>query len=558
MNLIRMCTRVAILIGTLLTASLFSGCAGHVPKPEKTASASSAYQYYSLGTIAMTAGDYASAAAAFENALRLDPASSEIRFSLAECYFTMHQLDRAIAVASVLQPQDARALELLGKYYRYGNREEQAGDVYRRLVTIDTANAEAYWYLSRLALRRGNAPEAAADLIRAARLRGDSRLYAEAGDLYGRAGQLEEAAHAFEESIRRDSTVANRNAFLGLAQTYESLGRGDDARAVYRRAIERVPPDPMPRRLLIDHFLFHEQPDSAIAEIQQLLAMDPTAQREKIRLGILWYNTDRQEKAESLFTSLQNDSVPYIPLYYLGRIAFDKRNYPKAKDYFRQAVALEDTIPDAWVQLGNTLLSQDSLAAAVSLGEKAAGIVSDPRPLWYFLGVAYSRHERYDSAVVWFERTLAQDSSDTRVRFALASSLERGGQFDRAAAAFNELLLREPENAPALNYLGYMYADSGVHLDESLRLIQKAVEREPENGAYLDSYGWVLFRLKRYPEAEAQLRKALNTLQSDATLHDHLGDILAAQGKHEDATQEWRRALEIDPENQELKTKLGQ
>jgi tetratricopeptide (TPR) repeat protein len=557
------CRFVAVVVAV---AVLAGGCAGPKPKVGSPAGVPGqdpridlvAYQYFSIGTMAYSEGDYQSATAAFEHALRLDPESAQIRFSLAQCYVRVSQLDRAIAVASAIQPQDGQTLQLLGDCYRATQRYDQALETYRLLIARDTTNAEAYWYLHRLALNQGYVDEAVRSLASAARLRGDSRLYVELGELCGRVGKFGDAAHAFEESLRRDSTAANRAAYAGLAQAHESQGHADDARRTLRRALQVMPVDVTLHKLLTNHFLVHEQFDSAVVVVQQILILSPNDAGERLRLGMLWYNTNRQEKADSLFTQLKNDSVPYIPLLYLGRIAFDRREYDKAKGYFREAISANDTIPDAWVFLANTLLYEDSLEAAVATGQKAATKVRDTRQIWYFVGRAYARYERYDSAIVWFARAYAQDSTDTRVQFALASSLERAGRFDSAAAVFNDLLSHEPDNASALNYLGYMYADSGIRLHESLSLIERALKQEPENGAYLDSFGWVLFRLGRFAEAEEQLLKALNNLKADSTLYEHLGDILAAQGRREEAKEQWREALKLKPNDPALKSKLGE
>jgi len=87
-------------------------------------------------------------------------------------------------------------------------------------------------------------------------------------------------------------------------------------------------------------------------------------------------------------------------------------------------------------------------------------------------------------------------------------------------------------------------------------MIQKALEKQPENGAYLDSYAWALFRLGKLKEAETQIRKALKTRIKDAVIYEHLGDILDASGKKEEAKTEWKKALELDPQNEKVKQKL--
>lgn len=516
-----------------------------------------AYQYFSIGTMAFSDGDYKSAADAFERAMRFDPESAQIRLSLAQCYVRMHQVDRAVGVLSAIPSPDVETLEFLADCYRAAQSFGKALETYRRVVVLDTANAEAYWYLYRLALDQGNMDEAIKSLTRAAQLRGDDRLYVELGELCGRAARFDDARHAFEESLMRDSTPANRGGYIGLAQSYESLGRTEEARQTFRRALQVMPQDVTVRKLLINHFLLREQLDSAVNAVQEILTVAPGDTGEKLRLGMLWYNTNHQERADSLFSQMKDDSLPYVPLLYLGRIAFDRREYSKAKGYFRRAISFDDTIPDAWVFLANTLLNEDS-SSAVATGQKALGRVREKRDILYFLGRAYAKNERYDSAAVWFGEAYAQDSTDTRVQFALASTLERGKHFDSAAALFHDLLRQEPDNASALNYLGYMYADSGINLDESLQLIQRAVKQEPENGAYLDSFGWVLYRLGRFQEAEEQLRKALNYLKADTTLYEHLGDILAAQGHRDEAKQQWREALKLKPNDPGLKSKLGE
>ena len=120
---------------------------------------------------------------------------------------------------------------------------------------------------------------------------------------------------------------------------------------------------------------------------------------------------------------------------------------------------------------------------------------------------------------------------------------ERMKNYTEAEEEFRKALAINPDNASALNYLGYMLADRGVRLEEARDLIAKAVERDPKNYAYLDSLGWVLFRLNRLPEAEAKLREALELASRDATVHDHLGDVYFHEGKIREAIAQWQSSL---------------
>ena len=146
--------------------------------------------------------------------------------------------------------------------------------------------------------------------------------------------------------------------------------------------------------------------------------------------------------------------------------------------------------------------------------------------------------------------TVLERFPDNRqLRFARAAALERLGRSDDAAAIFRGLLEQEPDDAEAANYLGYMWADLGIHLDEALPLIRHAVELEPDNPAYLDSLGWVQFRLGHLDEAERWLRQAVDGSPSDGTVLAHLGEVLAALSKTAEARKSLERALTLSPEN---------
>jgi tetratricopeptide (TPR) repeat protein len=145
---------------------------------------------------------------------------------------------------------------------------------------------------------------------------------------------------------------------------------------------------------------------------------------------------------------------------------------------------------------------------------------------------------------------------DTRILFALGSAYERAGDFDRGVATLERLLRIDSTHSGTLNYLGYMLADKGIRLEESLEMIQKALTYEPENGAYLDSYGWVLYRLGELREAEIQIKRALEVTGDDPIIHEHLGDIYNASGETQKAIEAWEQALELDQDNEKLREKL--
>jgi tetratricopeptide (TPR) repeat protein len=142
--------------------------------------------------------------------------------------------------------------------------------------------------------------------------------------------------------------------------------------------------------------------------------------------------------------------------------------------------------------------------------------------------------------------------------FLLGAAYERSGRREEAVRVFRGLLEREPQNAPALNYLGYMLAERGESLAEALELVRRAVALDPDNGAYLDSLGWAHYQRGEFDEARRYLERAAGLVPDDATVVEHLGDLYFALGEVERARDLYRRALDLNGENDaELRRKLA-
>jgi len=158
----------------------------------------------------------------------------------------------------------------------------------------------------------------------------------------------------------------------------------------------------------------------------------------------------------------------------------------------------------------------------------------------------------YEKAKNFTEMGKVLDSAETlsisseekqTLAFRRGAMYERMKNYQAAEAEFRKVLSLNPDNDAALNYLGFMLADRNVRLDEARDMIVKALAREPNSGAYLDSLGWVYFRQNKLPEAEDKLREALQYMSRDPTVHDHLGEVYFREGKVREAIQQWQNSL---------------
>jgi tetratricopeptide (TPR) repeat protein len=141
---------------------------------------------------------------------------------------------------------------------------------------------------------------------------------------------------------------------------------------------------------------------------------------------------------------------------------------------------------------------------------------------------------------------------DTPTLYALADIYRDAGRGMDAEQALRQVLVIEPTNPNALNYLGYLLAMRGDKLDEAVQLVRKALEAEPDNGAYLDSLGWALFKRGDLAEAQKYLGEAADRMPGNSEVQDHLGDVFARQGRLDEAIAAWTRALEGDASDVDL------
>jgi predicted Zn-dependent protease len=174
---------------------------------------------------------------------------------------------------------------------------------------------------------------------------------------------------------------------------------------------------------------------------------------------------------------------------------------------------------------------------------------------------AYVQAEDHAAAIALIKAAITARPEDLDLQFQLGSLQERAGDGKAAEETFTALLKKDPEHAPSLNYLGYMWAEGGKNLERAHEMLVRAVGKEPRNGAYVDSLGWVYFRLGNLDLAEKYLTDAVNLMPRDATVHEHLGDVLAKRGDMERALRSYHTALSLDPdakEGEKIKAKIAE
>lgn len=526
---------IFLLITAILPGIFIAGCGGKSHTAVLTEESMSGraqtisgpgYNHFVNANLFELFGIYAEAGSEYRNALKYFPESATIRTDYARLLFRMSEFSAALEQALLVEPKTSDICLLIGDCYRLTGQMQAAVKYYRRAVELDADNINAYWYLAGHYRQTEQPDSAIAVYYELARLSDTYRIWHELGILLGRANRLPEALDAFGRAIEIKPDSGNINAYIGLATTYDAMDSLGRAEEVYRQAIELAPDEVRIYRQMLDMYMNREDLEKSLRTSEKLISLVPSDWEAQRRHGMLLLSDEQFEKADSLFKSrIEFGDDHILNFYYRGIIALEEERFDEAAKFFGKVTQREPAFVDGWLNLG----------------------------------FAYARQENYENAIDCYRSGLqsaAEHEDSVRLTFALATSLERNGRFYEAVDTFKELLERESDHAPALNYLGYMLADRGEQLLYALDLIERALEISPDNGAYIDSYAWVHYKLGNYELALAELKKAVDLLSDDAVIYEHLGDVYKAMGNRAEAERFYRQALEIDPDSVNIEEKL--
>ena len=170
---------------------------------------------------------------------------------------------------------------------------------------------------------------------------------------------------------------------------------------------------------------------------------------------------------------------------------------------------------------------------------------------YLYLAVTYLHKKDYAKAEAVLRDALSRFENDDDLNFNLAIALDKTKRFDEMVQYLKRAIEINPKHADALNYLGYSYAERGIHLDEAYLLVTRALEIKPDNGYIMDSLGWVYFKSGKYDEALKTLLRAAEIVKDDPTVLEHIGDVYNALGFKEEAKEYWTRSVEFQKKGED-------
>ena len=556
-----------------------------------------------LSDIYMQAGKTREAVLEAEEAIKNNPDDLSSRRILGRIYSRMigdpqtktmneEMLKKAIEQFNKVTQKDPKDVESwlsLGKLYKLSQNSVESEKAYKQALTLEANNEDALTGLALVYSDLGDTARATELLRKVAEKNPSMRTLEALSSAYEQMREYGLAAEILKKALglRPDSPEIKR----ALATNLLLADQADESLKLFK---ELVAEDPKDVGALLRISQIHRQKrDYAKAweAAKSAREVDPNNLEIRYNEVTLYEAEGKLSEAiaamkEIIGPSPRRSVSPgergnrIILLERLG-VLYRQNDQPKlAVETFKQIGELDpDSAPRAAAQVVDTYRQARDLAKALEESDAAVRKYPNDRMLKMVRANVLSEAGKYDQALTEL-KTLLDGTSDREIHLTMAqvyekqknlaemaksvdaaeklseskeekegiyftrgAMLEKQKNFEGAEREFRKVIEVNPNNASALNYLGYMFADRNVKLTEAHQMITKALDIDPNNGAYLDSLGWVLYRMDKLADAEKNLKLAIERTGKDPTVYDHLGDVQFKQGKVKEAIAQWQQSL---------------
>jgi tetratricopeptide (TPR) repeat protein len=554
-------------LGCLLAIGLLllTGCAGPRKlgsRPEaKKQPDQRAVDLFIDGVLYDNDQNFGAALLSYNEALLYDWKSPAIYRNIAKDYILMGKEESAFLILKRALNLDSKDVEVRGMIARLlaqqGNLRAAERE-YRTILSLDSTSMEAYYQLALLHLRKSEPQKAIGMYLQILRhsKEFDPRIYLGLSELYMDQKQYSEAESVYRKLINIDSTEAL--GYYGLGTVRAAMKDSTGAESNFIRALELKPGMNEARERLGELYSDGRNWDKALALFRQGIAVDSSEVSNWLSIGDLFRQQGDSARAIESYRAVQ-ERFPkhWQPSLSLGRMLMDAGKSREAFDQFKRVVELSPRNFWGLLMGGISLVHQDSLAASLSWLENALELNPEDALGNYYLGTVLSQLNRPEEAVPHLRTALKARANWVSAIVALAGAYESMKAYPVADSLFTAAIKLDSTNALVLNNYGYSLSVRGVRLDEAAGMARKAIGKDPENGAYQDTMGWILFRMGEYGKARPYLEKAFKLRENSADVIEHLGDLYDKLQMKEEAKRMWEKALELNKDNEGIQIKLG-
>lgn len=491
---------------------------------------------YTLAETFLELDDESNALYYAEQAVDKEGSNKWYRIKLAEVYRELGRSDDSIAQLEEslkITPGDVDLLYTIARIHGLSGNYEQANETYNRIINYTGSNLQVLYHKYQNFSMMGDDERAIRQLEEILELdSNDLRAMKQLGKAYMEQGDTEKAIQTLKEAIRLNPD--DGEILSSLSNLYISEERWEDATQLLSGMIRNPAVELFTKTELVRFFYgrLRNSPDNeqlrqATGELVELLLEEEPEEGYVHSVAASYYNltgdTDRAlEHLESTNTYLPGNE-------------------------------------GAWRQRLQILLSTGRYEEVIEVGSKADEAIPDDAFVLFFTGNAHLMQGDYEAAVEILERASSAPANrdfKSTVYGSLGDALSSLDRWEDADQAYERALRMNSDNDVVLNNFAYYLVQRDKELERALEMSERSLELNPENASYLDTYGWIHFKLENYDKAEEYIKASIATGQASATVYEHLGDVYAAQDNMQEARSWWQQALEKDESKTHLRDKI--
>lgn len=524
--------------------------------------------HFSLGQAYSLDNDPQRAIESYRATLVHDPKSALVRARLAAELVKTGAFAEASGLceeAIKLEPGYVDSYLLLAGIHVAAKEYDKAVSTYNQALKVDPKNRDALLYLGVTLAEVGKVKEGVGQLEKLVKLKETSDSNIDQGvafyylaKIQDQAGNRDQAIKAYAQALKKRPSFAK--AALALSDIYAARNDHQKATKVLEDCFAEGRSADIAERLAERHLEKNDY-KGAVTYLETLVEEDPSNENMKLRLALVYWQVQWLDKARLLLSDLHARYPGSSEIsYYLGELELERADFEGALEYYRKVSPDYAKYDQMVARVAYAYRQQNKMEAAEDFLLEAMRKRPDVVAFYPLLAAVYEDQKRIEESRLVLERGEKLFPNDENILYYLGFTLDRLGHKDRALDKMEHLLALNPENANALNFVGYTLTEKNERLDDAKTYLEKAVKLRPEDAFILDSYGWLLYRTGQRQQAMKHLEKAFAAKPSEGVIAEHLADVYVALSLPIKAAQVYEQALKAggDQEFQaRVQTKLA-
>lgn len=495
-----------------------------------------------------------------------------VNYALSDVYLETEDYTNAAyygQIAAELEPENKWYHLHLAEVYTESGRNEQAINSLNNILEYHPNDIDVLYRLAENYTEIGELEKSNEMLDKILDLRGSAfEIHLSKFQNYNALNQNENALAELEKM--RELNPGNLSTLHTISQFYLELGKEDEAKEVLMEARDRNPNDTNTLILLAEIYIqnnnWEELGDTFVMMVQNPM-INPPQKMELVRFLMVKYQNEPEqdileEQTRKVIEALSEEEADYAPAQLVAAEYFLQNNQmERALRNLERATEINPDHAEAWAQRIQVLFSLGRYEEVIELSDQANENAPDNAFVQFFTGASYMFEGQHEQAETWLENaTLAPSRRNFRsaIYGTLGDVKQELDKWDETVDAYERALRLDPDNTTALNNYAYYLSVREENLERALEMATKAVESNPENSSFLDTLGWVHFKMENYEQARNYIQQSIDIGEASAEVFEHMGDVYEALGDMQKAREWWQKALDEDSGRTHLNEKLEQ